>query len=115
METALSHFTVMGHWSIWGCNARKVLTSDLVRDRIWGRMHCLALLAPCPVTALAWKVCPLMCCCCAGIVELEPSMLWNPQVVAGIGAVTDPTKLHKDMHTYLAGTHMPATQLICSK
>ena len=30
-------------------------------------------------------------------------MLWNPQVVAGIGAVTDPTKLHKDMHTYLAG------------
>lgn len=33
-------------------------------------------------------------------------MLWNPQVVAGIGAVTDPTKLHKDMHTYLAGTPM---------
>lgn len=30
-------------------------------------------------------------------------MMWNPQVVAGIGAVTDPTKLHKDMHTYLAG------------
>ncbi|KAL0042463.1 hypothetical protein WJX79_000575 [Trebouxia sp. C0005] len=37
-----------------------------------------------------------------GIMELEPSTLWNPQVVAGIGAVPDPTKLHTDMHTYLA-------------
>nr|UAD82042.1 raffinose synthase 2 [Trebouxia lynnae] len=39
-----------------------------------------------------------------GILELEPSMTWNPQVVAGIGAVTDPTQLHKDMHGYLAGS-----------
>lgn len=39
----------------------------------------------------------------AGVLELEPSMTWNPQVVAGIGAVTDPTQLHKDMHGYLAG------------
>ena len=30
-------------------------------------------------------------------------MTWNPQVVAGIGAVTDPTQLHKDMHAYLEG------------
>lgn len=30
-------------------------------------------------------------------------MMWNPQVVAGIGAVADPTQLHKDMHGYLAG------------
>ena len=48
---------------------------------------------------------------CAGIVELEPSTLWNPQVVAGIGAVSDPTKLHKDMHTYLAGA--PALSIAC--
>ena len=43
----------------------------------------------------------------AGILELEPSMTWNPQVVAGIGAVTDPTQLHKDMHGYLAGLPYP--------
>ena len=30
-------------------------------------------------------------------------MTWNPQIVAGIGAVADPTQLHKDMHSYLAG------------
>lgn len=30
-------------------------------------------------------------------------MTWNPQIVAGIGAVTDPTQLHKDMHAYLTG------------
>lgn len=48
--------------------------------------------------------------CCAGIVELEPSTLWNPQVVAGIGAVSDPTQLHKDMHTYLAGA--PALPIV---
>ena len=50
-------------------------------------------------------------CCCAGIMELEPSTLWNPQVVAGIGAVPDPTKLHTDMHTYLAGA--PALSIVC--
>jgi len=44
-------------------------------------------------------------------VELEPSTLWNPQVVAGIGAVSDPTKLHKDMHAYLAGA--PALPIVC--
>lgn len=42
-------------------------------------------------------------CPFTGVVELEPSMTWNPQVIAGIGAVTDPTQLHKDIHGYLAG------------
>ena len=50
---------------------------------------------------------------CEGILELEPSMTWNPQVVAGMGAVTDPTQLHQDMHAYLAGVSclMPAFNL----
>lgn len=43
------------------------------------------------------------CLLCIGILELEPSMVWNPQVVAGIGTVADPAQLHKDMHAYLAG------------
>ena len=46
----------------------------------------------------------------AGIVELEPSMTWNPQIVAGIGAVVDPTQLHKDMHGYLAGGYRVSSQ-----
>lgn len=55
------------------------------------------------MTALQHVQKAVAACPFAGIVELEPSMTWNPQVVAGIGAVADPTQLHKDMHGYLAG------------
>lgn len=48
-----------------------------------------------------------------GVLELEPSMTWNPQTVAGIGAVTNPTQLHKDMHAYLAGGCQAPPQDAC--
>lgn len=37
-----------------------------------------------------------------GLYEVEPSMRWNPAVVAGIGMTRDPTALYSDMHSYLA-------------
>jgi raffinose synthase len=38
----------------------------------------------------------------AGLREIEPAMLWNPAVVAGIGMVDDPQTLYYRMHKYLA-------------
>ena len=46
----------------------------------------------------------------AGVQELEPSMLWSAMVVAGMGAVPNPTPLHQDMHSYLAGPLHPLQQ-----
>lgn len=39
-----------------------------------------------------------------GLAEVEPSMNWNPSVVAGIGVVADPAVLYEDMHSYLASS-----------
>ena len=39
-----------------------------------------------------------------GLAEVEPSMNWNPSVVAGIGVVADPAVLYQDMHSYLAAS-----------
>ena len=39
-----------------------------------------------------------------GLAEVEPSMNWNPSVVAGIGVVADPAVLYQDMHSYLASS-----------
>lgn len=39
-----------------------------------------------------------------GLAEVEPSMSWNPSVVAGIGVVADPAVLYNDMHSYLASS-----------
>ncbi len=46
----------------------------------------------------------------AGLVEIEPSMAWNPSVVSGIGVVEDVDELYNDMHSYLAsaGEHCSA-------
>ena len=48
--------------------------------------------------------------CCfqptAGLVEIEPSMAWNPSVVSGIGVVQDVDELYNDMHSYLASSGM---------
>lgn len=50
---------------------------------------------------------PCGCMCVrVGVQELEPSMVWSAMVIAGMGAPSDPTPLHRDMHTYLAGTAM---------
>jgi hypothetical protein len=34
--------------------------------------------------------------------EVEPSLLWNPAVLAGVGIVNDVASLFQDMHSYLA-------------
>ena len=39
-----------------------------------------------------------------GLAEVEPSMNWNPSVVAGIGVVANPATLYNDMHSYLAAS-----------
>ena len=40
-------------------------------------------------------------CFCAGVREVEPAMLWNPAVLAGVGVVEDHKQLYKRMHSYL--------------
>ena len=42
----------------------------------------------------------------AGLVEIEPSMAWNPSVVSGIGVVQSVDELYNDMHSYLASAGM---------
>ena len=37
-----------------------------------------------------------------GVAEIEPSMLWNPAVLAGVGVISDPKALYSDLHSYLA-------------
>eukprot|EP00210_Caulerpa_lentillifera_P006619 g6324.t1 len=36
-----------------------------------------------------------------GVLEVEPSLAWNPSVVAGVGVVENPDALYRDMHNYL--------------
>ena len=43
----------------------------------------------------------------AGLYEIEPSMRWNPAVVAGVGMIQDPRPLYEDMHAYLAQSGAP--------
>ena len=43
----------------------------------------------------------------AGLYEIEPSMRWNPAVVAGVGMIQDPRPLYDDMHSYLAQSGRP--------
>ena len=37
-----------------------------------------------------------------GLLEVEPSMGWNPASLAGVGVVKDPANLYSQMHTYLS-------------
>lgn len=37
-----------------------------------------------------------------GILEIDPSVAWNPPVLAGLSFPPDPSALHRDMHAYLA-------------
>lgn len=45
----------------------------------------------------------------AGVYEIEPSMRWNPAVVAGVGMIRDPRPLYNDMHAYLASAGEPTS------
>ena len=49
----------------------------------------------------------------AGLVEIEPSMAWNPSVVSGIGVVQNVDELYNDMHSYLASSGMSCSS--CAK
>ena len=49
-----------------------------------------------------------------GLAEVEPSMNWNPSVVAGIGVVADPAALYADMHSYLASSGAPSHHTLAS-
>ncbi|GFR50303.1 hypothetical protein Agub_g12493, partial [Astrephomene gubernaculifera] len=49
----------------------------------------------------------------AGVLEIEPSMAWNPAVLAGIGVVTDPHRLYHAMHRYLADCGVDGVKVDC--
>ena len=48
-----------------------------------------------------------------GLREIEPSMLWNPSVLGGVGAVLDPAPLFEDMHSYLAAAGISGVKVDC--
>lgn len=48
-----------------------------------------------------------------GVLEIEPSMAWNPAILAGLGAVDDPTALYRDMHSYLQARRLRGDALMC--
>ncbi|KAG2488978.1 hypothetical protein HYH03_012419 [Edaphochlamys debaryana] len=49
----------------------------------------------------------------AGVLEIEPSMAWNPAVLAGIGVVTDPHRLYAAMHRYLSDCGVDGVKVDC--
>ncbi|MEW5300241.1 MAG: hypothetical protein WDW36_003183 [Sanguina aurantia] len=48
-----------------------------------------------------------------GVLEVEPSMAWNPAVLAGIGVVNNPDKLYNAMHKYLADSGVDGVKVDC--
>jgi hypothetical protein len=49
----------------------------------------------------------------AGLKEIEPSMLWNPSVLGGLGVLRDPAPLFRDMHSYLAESGVDGVKVDC--
>eukprot|EP00890_Picochlorum_soloecismus_P006142 jgi/Picsp_1/6529/NSC_03872-R1_raffinose synthase len=47
------------------------------------------------------------------ILVVEPSMNWNPAVLAGIGAIYDPFYLYNDMHSYLSSCGVSGVKVDC--
>ncbi len=37
-----------------------------------------------------------------GVSEVEPSIGWNPAVLAGVGVLADPKPVYNDIHSYLS-------------
>eukprot|EP00892_Ulva_mutabilis_P009614 jgi/Ulvmu1/7024/UM033_0083.1 len=48
-----------------------------------------------------------------GLREIEPAMLWNPAVLAGIGVVDDAPALYTRMHSYLAASGIDGVKVDC--
>lgn len=87
---------MISHWaSLEGCTA--TCGVDLATDNILGSPLCVALAGTSvygPELVFAKGT--------DGLYEIEPSMRWNPAVVAGVGMIPDPSPLYRDMHSYLA-------------
>eukprot|EP00887_Chlorella_sp_A99_P005608 scaffold1.g5608.t1 len=48
-----------------------------------------------------------------GLLELEPSMCWNPSVLGGIGISHHPNRLFNDMHSYLSAAGVTGVKVDC--
>jgi len=48
-----------------------------------------------------------------GVLEVEPSMAWNPAVLAGVGVLSEPAAVYRDMHGYLAGSGVDGVKVDC--
>jgi len=48
-----------------------------------------------------------------GVLEIEPSMAWNPAVLGGVGVVQDPRVLYDSMHAYLASSGIDGVKVDC--
>lgn len=47
------------------------------------------------------------------LLDVEPSMKWNPTVLAGMGSVYDPHHLYQDMHRYLKECGVSGVKVDC--
>ena len=48
-----------------------------------------------------------------GVLEVEPSMAWNPAVLAGVGVLQDPGSLYNRMHSYLRASGIDGVKVDC--
>lgn len=48
-----------------------------------------------------------------GLKEIEPSLLWNPAVISGVGVPEDARQLFSDMHAYLAEAGISGVKVDC--
>jgi raffinose synthase len=49
----------------------------------------------------------------ASIAEVEPSLLWSPAVLAGVGVAESPDRLYRAMHAYLASAGVDGVKVDC--
>ena len=47
------------------------------------------------------------------LLDIEPSMNWNPAVLAGMGAIYDPINLYNEMHKYLESCGVDGVKVDC--
>ncbi len=47
------------------------------------------------------------------LLDVEPSMKWNPTVLAGMGSIYDPFHLYRDMHKYLSQCGVSGVKVDC--
>eukprot|EP00803_Ostreobium_quekettii_P009062 evm.model.scf_1268.6 EVM.evm.TU.scf_1268.6 scf_1268:41483-45214(-) len=47
------------------------------------------------------------------LLEIEPSLAWNPSVLGGVGVVDRPEELYNDMHSYLSEAGVDGVKVDC--